>query len=105
MSHHQISRRTFLSTLAAAASLPLLAACGGQAAPATSSAIATGSSTAGDWRQQWDSWVDGAKKEGKLVFGGPPSADARTQIPQAFKKAFGVDVEYIGGPSSDLANR
>src|ERR1051325_6848787 len=26
-------------------------------------------------------------------------------MPEAFKKTFGVDIEYIGGPSSDLANR
>jgi iron(III) transport system substrate-binding protein len=102
----QITRRTLLGSLAAAASLPLLAACGGQAAPASSpSGAGPRSAPAGDWQQQWNSWIEGAKEEGTIVFGGPPSADARTQIPAAFKQAFGVDMQYIGGPSSDLANR
>ncbi|HLG69149.1 MAG TPA: extracellular solute-binding protein [Chloroflexota bacterium] len=105
-----VSRRTFLSAFAAGASalaLGGLAACGGSsAAPASSSASAAAkASGSGDWQAQWNSWIDGAKKEGKLVFGGPPSQDARVQLPEAFNKAFGVTVEYIGGPSSDLANR
>ncbi len=97
-----LSRRTFLGAIV---SLPLLAACGGQNAAPASSAASAPASGAGGWQTQWNSWMDGAKKEGKLVLASAPSPDARTQIPEAFKKAFGVDVEYIGGPSSDLANR
>jgi iron(III) transport system substrate-binding protein len=124
----RLSRRGFL--LAAAGSA-LLAACGqaagpastasSGAAPASASAVASSSaakpagsaSSVGaaatgapaDWQQQWDSWVAGAKKEGKLVLASGPSPSARAQIPEAFKKAFGVDVEYLGGATSDLANR
>ena len=113
----EVSRRTFLAGLAAAASVPLLAACGGAAAPASPSSAPASRSSAGsspggsaapassDWQKQWDSWMAGAKKEGTLVFGGPPSQDARTQVPEAFNKAFGVEIQYIGGRSSDLANR
>lgn len=97
-----ISRRTFL---AASGSLALLAACGQSAAPSPSSNVASAAASGGDWQAQWNSWLEGAKKEGKLVFGGPPSPDARTKLPEAFGKQFGVTVEYIGGPSSDLANR
>lgn len=105
-----ISRRTFLTRLAlATAGMPLLAACGGTAAPASSAGAASPrsapSGSASGWQQQWNSWIEGAKNEGKLVLGSAPSPDARVQIPAAFKKAFGIDIEYLGGPSSDLANR
>ncbi len=46
-----------------------------------------------------------AKKEGKLVLASGPSPEARVRVPEAFKKRFGVDVEYLGGATSDLANR
>src|SRR3989442_515370 len=72
-----------------------LAACGQAAAPGTPSS----SSATQGWQQQWDSWVAGAKKEGQLVLATGPSPEARVKVPEAFKKAFGVDVEYLGGSS------
>ncbi|MFI5267673.1 MAG: ABC transporter substrate-binding protein, partial [Chloroflexota bacterium] len=59
----------------------------------------------GGWQAQWDNWIAGARKEGKLVLASGPSPEARVKVPEAFKKAFGVDVEYLGGATSDLANR
>ncbi len=94
-----LSRRAFLAALGASA---LLAACGQTAAPSSPSGSTSG---AADWQKQWDSWVAGAKKEGKLVLASGPSPEARTKIPEAFRKQFGIDVEYLGGPTSDLANR
>lgn len=109
MNDSRLTRRSFLCAVAASASLPLLAACGqGPAAASPSGASASsggGASGAAGWQAQWDSWLAGAKKEGKLVLGGPPSPDARTKVPEAFAKQFGVTVEYLGGSSSDLANR
>lgn len=89
----------------AALTVPVLAACGQTAAPVSSGAAPGSAAPSGDWQAQWNSWMEGAKKEGKLVFASSPSPAARVQIPEAFKKAFGVEVEYLGGPSSDLANR
>ena len=80
----------------------LLAACGQGASPASPSA---GGAASGDWKKQWDSWVAGAKQEGKLVLASGPSPAARTTIPDTFGKQFGLEVEYIGGATSDLANR
>src|SRR5712692_2965449 len=83
----------------------LLAACG-QGSPHLASPTAVGEGQAGgDWQKQWDSWVAGAKKEGKLVLASGPSPEARIKIPETFGKKFGVEVEYLGGPTSDLANR
>ena len=49
--------------------------------------------------------MDAATKEGKVVVSGPPTDEARKNIPDAFKQRFGIDVEYLGGNSSQLASR
>src|SRR5712692_3171863 len=115
MARHELTRRDFLTAAAAGLGTVALAACGQTASPtspagsaAPSSAVkAAGSGTdaPADWQRQWDSWAAGAKKEGKLVLGTGPSPEARVKVPEAFKKAFGVDVECLGGSSSELANR
>ena len=106
------SRRQFLVAGAAGAAALALAACGQSAAPAASSSSARSARAAGeaggapaDWQQQWDSWIAGAKKEGTLVLSSGASTEARVKVPQAFNKAFGVDIQYLGGSSSELANR
>jgi iron(III) transport system substrate-binding protein len=112
-SSRHLNRREFLAIGAAGVAALSLAACG-QAAPPSSGGSPAASSagkpaangaTPADWQQQWDSWVAGAKKEGKLVLATGASPEARVKVPEAFKKAFGVDVEYLGGSSSELANR
>jgi iron(III) transport system substrate-binding protein len=106
-----LTRRRFLTTAAAGIGALSLAACGQSSAPASSGAASAGKpaastgAPAGDWQQQWDSWLAGAKKEGKLVLATGASPEARVQVPEAFKKAFGVDIEFLGGSSSELANR
>ena len=96
-----VSRRALLVRAAASASVVFLAACGQAPTASAPSASASG----GGWQAQWDGWIAGAKKEGKLVLASGPSPQARVQVPDAFKKAFGVEVEYLGGATSDLANR
>jgi hypothetical protein len=39
------------------------------------------------------------------VVSGPPTADVRTQLPAAFKRRFGIDLEYLGGRTGDLMTR
>jgi iron(III) transport system substrate-binding protein len=58
-----------------------------------------------DWRKSWDELVAAAKKEGKVVVGGPPSQKLRQAMPAAFKERFGVTLEYIGGRGNDAATR
>jgi iron(III) transport system substrate-binding protein len=70
------------------------AASAAQSAPAQAAAGAS-----------WTQLVDAAVKEGKVVVSGPPTDDARKNIPEAFKQRFGIDVEYLGGNSSQLASR
>ncbi len=106
----------WLAVLAACAAIT---ACGGAAQPAAapSSAPASkpaagaqsaaGASAAGDWQAKWNSLVAAAKKEGKLTLAVAPGggATARTAIPPAFKEDFGIDVEVLVGPSSQLVTR
>src|SRR5438093_1238980 len=58
-----------------------------------------------DWRKSWDELVEAAKKEGKVVVSGPPSAQRRRALPAAFKERFGITLEYLGGRSGDMATR
>jgi iron(III) transport system substrate-binding protein len=53
----------------------------------------------------WDQLVAAAQQEGKLVVSGPPDPDARTKLPAAFKQRFNIDMDYLGGNSSQLASR
>ncbi len=57
------------------------------------------------WEAEWNALVDAAQREGRLVLSGPPTAEVRTQVPAAFKRRFGIDVEYLGGRTGDLMTR
>jgi ABC-type Fe3+ transport system substrate-binding protein len=59
----------------------------------------------GESASEWNNLVAAAKKEGKVAVSAFPSPEARKRIPDAFKKAFGIDVEYVGGRSSQQAER
>lgn len=123
MNERPISRRQALLGMLASGAGLALTACGGAAAPASSSSAGgarpTGSAAAnpaskpaasGGGATQgvadtWDGLVAAAKKEGKVVVNGPPDPKVRDQLPAAFKKAFGIDMEFLGGNSSQLAAR
>lgn len=53
----------------------------------------------------WGDLVAAAQKEGKVVVIGPPDADVRRDLPAAFKKRFGIDLEYMGGRGRTNAAR
>jgi iron(III) transport system substrate-binding protein len=77
-----------------------LAGCGTPNAPASpTQAPASASSSA------WDALVAAAQKEGKVVVSGPPDPGANIKVPDAFRKRFGIDLEYLAGNSSQLAAR
>lgn len=75
------------------------------AAPATAASAAQTAPAAVSAGPNWNQLVDAASKEGKVVVSGPPTDDARKNLPDAFKKRFGIDLEYLGGNSSQLASR
>ncbi|MFI5266759.1 MAG: ABC transporter substrate-binding protein [Chloroflexota bacterium] len=88
--------RNIVKWLASVATIILLAGCGGSAAP--TSTPASGSA-------EWNSLLDAAKKEGKVVVKGPPTAAVRTDVVAAFKQRFGIDMEYTGGQSGDAVTQ
>ncbi len=53
----------------------------------------------------WQELIAAARQEGKLTLASGPTPATRQDLPRAFKERFGVEIEYLGGRSSDLANR
>lgn len=107
----RLGRRDFLCTLAAGGAVGW-AAC--QSPPAqqvgggsgATGARASSSATAGaPWEQTWSALVEAATREGRVVVGGPPTPTVRTELPLAFKNRFGIELEYLGGNTSDLMTR
>ncbi|GAC1317634.1 MAG: extracellular solute-binding protein [Chloroflexota bacterium] len=125
MSNHDVRRRDMLRLTAAAGAGLLglaLSACSPSGPAATPTAVRAGappagtpvsSSTAvanaapgqGGPSAAWDALVAAAQKEGKVVVSGPPAPDARIKLPDAFKKEFNIELEYLAGNSSQLASR
>jgi putative spermidine/putrescine transport system substrate-binding protein len=87
-----------------------LAACGGtqaSSAPAAASPGAqTGKPPAGGGAD-WDALVAAAKKEGKvtLTVGAGGGAQARQVLTPAFKEDFGIDLEVLVSPSTQMVSR
>ena len=63
----------------------------------------TGAQT--NWQERWDKIVAAAKKEGSVVVTGPPFAETRLQLEQAFQKRFGFKLEYIGDEGGQAVTR
>lgn len=99
---YELTRREFLRTAVVAGGGAVLAACQPPRGAPTASAPP---SQRAAWEQQWDDLIAAAKREGTLVFAGPPTPAVREQMPAAFRTAFGVEIEYIGGPTGDLMTR
>lgn len=95
----------------AAAAAPARPAAAPPTAQATAAAAAKPAATAAvpgvpaDWDKQWNDLQAAAKKEGKLVVQGPPNPDTRTALSEAFKKRFGIDMEYTGASGSQIVSR
>ena len=101
----RLSRRRFLGTAALTTGATLLAACEARApaaAPTTASGFGAAAAPAG-WEQQWNALVEAARQEGKVVVKGPPDPEVRTDVPRAFRQRFGIELEYLGGPTGPFA--
>lgn len=58
-----------------------------------------------DAQDEWKKIIDAAKKEGKIVAGGPPTATLRKQYQEAFEKKFGIELELVLAPGWQNAGR
>jgi iron(III) transport system substrate-binding protein len=118
----RLGRRAFVRALALGGGAAMLAACqspatSGPGAPGSSAAPAPtgpaspsppelggpGGAAAPD--QAWNALVDAARQEGKVVVKGPPAAEVRTELPKAFRARFGIELEYLGGPTGPFATQ
>src|SRR5688572_18089469 len=53
----------------------------------------------------WKELIEAARREGKLILASGPSPETRLKLPAAFKERFGIEIEYLGGRSSELQTR
>ena len=58
-----------------------------------------------DAQDEWRRIVEAAKKEGKIVAGGPPTAVLRKQFKDTFENRFGVELELLSAPGPQNAQR
>lgn len=59
-----------------------------------------------DWKQRWESVLNEAKREGRVVLFGPPGPLIRQSITDGFRRAFpGIDMEYTGARGDELATK
>ena len=55
--------------------------------------------------KEWNTIIEGAKKEGKLVVAGSPDPVMRNEIIPKFKERYGISIEFIAGRSSEISAR
>ncbi|HVO91881.1 MAG TPA: hypothetical protein VMT22_03520, partial [Terriglobales bacterium] len=55
--------------------------------------------------KDWNSIVDAAKKEGKVVVAGSPDPVMRNEVIPKFTARFGIQIEFIAGRSSQIVSR
>jgi iron(III) transport system substrate-binding protein len=60
---------------------------------------------AADAQDEWKKTVEAAKKEAKIVVGGPPTAVLRKQYKETFEQKMGVELELISAPGPQNAGK
>ena len=61
--------------------------------------------TVANAQDDWRRIVEAAKKEGKIVAGGPPTAVLRKQFKETFESRFGIELELLSAPGPQNAQR
>ena len=56
-------------------------------------------------QDEWKKIIEAAKKEGKIVAGGPPTAILRQKYKETFEKRFAVELELVSAPGPQNAGR
>ncbi|HEY1233780.1 MAG TPA: hypothetical protein VGH22_10420, partial [Candidatus Binatia bacterium] len=56
-------------------------------------------------QQDWNTIVEAAKKEGKVVVAGSPDPVMRNEIIPKFKERYGIPIEFMAGRSSEISAR
>ena len=58
-----------------------------------------------DAQEEWKKVIEAAKKESKVVAGGPPTAVLRKQYKDTFENRFGLELELISAPGPQNAGK
>jgi len=58
-----------------------------------------------DAQDEWKKTIEAAKKEAKIVVGGPPTAVLRKQYKETFEQKLGVELELISAPGPQNAGK
>jgi iron(III) transport system substrate-binding protein len=101
-----MSLRGAATTVACLSAIAVLAGCSssddeGGTVSAAEKPAGSGDSCGGT--AEWDDLVKAAQEEGEVVISGPADTEVSDLLPAAFEDAFGVEVTYVGGSSSELA--
>ena len=64
-----------------------------------------GSAYCAEAQEDWKKIIEAAKKEGKVVAGGPPTAVLRKQYKETFESKFGLELELISAPGPQNAGK
>ncbi len=64
-----------------------------------------GAAHAADAQDEWKKVIEAAKKEGKVVAGGPPTAVLRKQFKETFESRFGIELELLSAQGAQNAQR
>lgn len=57
------------------------------------------------WQVEWENISREAKKEGKVTIYGSPKPAAYAALSDGFKKAFGLEVEVVAGPTAQIMTK
>jgi iron(III) transport system substrate-binding protein len=72
---------------------------------APESAIPSAAAVKADWQTHWNTLIEAAKQEGRVVVSSSPAHKVRTELPAAFEGRFGIEMEYIGARTGDVIAR
>jgi iron(III) transport system substrate-binding protein len=67
--------------------------------------FSTDGALAAEPQEEWKKIIEAAKKEGKIVAGGPPTAVLRQKYKETFEKKFGLELELLSAPGPQNAGR
>ena len=60
--------------------------------------------SAAEWRGEWETALQKAKAEGKIVLAIPPSAELRKELEPLLKQKFGIDAERVKALAVEVAD-
>jgi len=67
--------------------------------------VIAGAAHSAEAPEDWKKVLEAAKKEGKVVVGGPPTSVLRQKFKETFEKRFGIELELISAPGPQNASR